>query len=87
MVADNSPFDDCIDRVEGARELKGRTMDVVVSFNGQPVRNAADLHGWIRCTPPGTTATLDILRDGRVVEPLQVVLGEIEVNATSTVTH
>jgi serine protease Do len=72
---------------EGAQRAGLRTMDVLVSFNGQSIRNAADLHCWIRCSPPGTTVILDVLRNGQAVEPLQVVLGEIVVGGTSTITH
>ena len=32
------------------------------SFNGQLIRNAADLHAWILCSPPGSTVRLEVQR-------------------------
>ena len=49
-------------------EWKFRPGDVVVSFNGQPVRATADLARLVGGTKPGTTVVAQVLRDGKTVD-------------------
>src|SRR5262249_26249014 len=39
--------------------------DIIKSFNGQPVQDVNSLRNRVADTPPGSTATLVVLRDGR----------------------
>ncbi|HSQ43014.1 MAG TPA: DegQ family serine endoprotease [Fibrobacteraceae bacterium] len=48
--------------------------DVIVSVNGQPVRDANDLRNAVAMVKPGNKANLGILRDGKAMT-LQVVTG------------
>jgi serine protease Do len=52
-----------------------RPGDLIVSINGSAVTGAADLRNRIALSPPGSTVTLVILRDGRQ-RSIAVVLGE-----------
>jgi serine protease Do len=38
--------------------------DVIVAFNGKPVKSSQELSRWASEVPPGTKATLGIIRDG-----------------------
>jgi len=49
--------------------------DLIVRYNSEPVESAADLVATIRATQPGTTATIEIVRDGQSQE-LTVDIGE-----------
>ena len=49
--------------------------DLIVRYNSEPVESAADLVATIRATQPGTTATIEIVRDGQSQE-LSVDIGE-----------
>jgi serine protease Do len=41
-----------------------RRGDVVVAFNGQPVKNSRELARWVTEIPIGTTVKIDVLREG-----------------------
>ncbi|MCS7223614.1 MAG: Do family serine endopeptidase [Armatimonadetes bacterium] len=49
--------------------------DIIVGFNGIPVRSSAHLQSLIGRTPPGTTVTLKVLRGGQE-KTITVTLGE-----------
>ncbi len=49
--------------------------DVIVSFDGQPVRGAADLASLVASSAPGRAASLGVMRDGRRTY-LRITLGE-----------
>jgi putative serine protease PepD len=59
----------------GADEAGVQEGDLIVRFNDEPIENAADLIATIRATQPGTTATMEIVRDGQSQE-LDVTIGE-----------
>jgi serine protease Do len=52
------------------------TGDIIVSFNGSPVARADKLRSRVAATKPGSTATLEVYRDGRR-EELEVEIGEL----------
>ncbi len=54
-----------------------REGDVVLGVDGTPVRDAKELHERIVCSDPGTPIALQLLRDGRIEDPVVAVLGEI----------
>ncbi len=39
--------------------------DVIIAYNGKPVKNAADLKNYVLLTKPGTKVTLTIIRNGK----------------------
>ncbi|RLG11207.1 serine protease [Candidatus Pacearchaeota archaeon] len=41
--------------------------DVVVSYNGKPVRNASDLKNYVLLTKPGTKVILKVIRNGKEI--------------------
>jgi serine protease Do len=49
----------------GADKAGLRPGDVIMSFNGQSINQSADLPPLVGQTPPGTKATVEILRDGK----------------------
>ena len=49
--------------------------DLIVRYKDEPIESAADLIATIRATEPGTTATMEIVRDGQSQE-LEVTIGE-----------
>ncbi|HJV83902.1 MAG TPA: DegQ family serine endoprotease [Noviherbaspirillum sp.] len=51
--------------------------DVVLSLNGQPVVNSADLARFVASTKPGTTVTAEVWRNGRSV-PLKITTAEMQ---------
>lgn len=53
-----------------------RPRDVILAFDGQPVRTAYDLHDWITQGPPGRQVQLDLSRGGSAIEPVTVTLAE-----------
>ena len=59
----------------GAAEAGIQEGDLIVRFKDEPIENAADLIATIRATQPGTTATMEIVRDGQSQE-LDVTIGE-----------
>jgi len=42
-----------------------REKDVIIAYNGKPVKNAAELKSFVLLTKPGTVVTLRIVRDGK----------------------
>jgi serine protease Do len=53
-----------------------RQGDVILAFNGQPINQAADLPPLVGMTRPGTTARVEILRDGKK-QTVEVKVGEL----------
>jgi len=51
--------------------------DVILSFNGDPVADAADLYERITVTRPGEDRPVSVLRAGEVLPPLTVRVGEV----------
>ncbi len=49
--------------------------DVVVAFNGDAVASPDELRGMVRAADPGSTAKLDVVRDGKK-KTIEVTLGE-----------
>ncbi|QJA05935.1 DegQ family serine endoprotease [Thermosulfurimonas marina] len=49
--------------------------DVIVEYEGKPVRNSSELRTYVGLTHPGTTVTMKVLRNGRPVT-LKVTIGE-----------
>ncbi len=61
----------------GAAEKAGiRPGDVILAYNGQSINSSADLPPLVGQTPPGTKATLEILRDGKK-ENIPVTVAEM----------
>jgi S1-C subfamily serine protease len=58
-----------------ARRAGLRQDDLLIALNGQPVANVDDLHRLLAATPPGSEATLTILRNQERRE-LLVITGE-----------
>lgn len=54
--------------------------DVIIGFNGKPVKNASELKSYILITKPGTEVVLDVVRGNRV-EKIKVVVGSPPENA------
>ncbi len=54
--------------------------DVIMEFNGKPVRNRDDLVGFVTRTAPGTTVPVKVLRD-KVEKRLNVTVGELNLAA------
>ncbi|WP_114241516.1 DegQ family serine endoprotease [Dyella sp. C9] len=50
--------------------------DVILAYNGQPINSSVDLPPLVGQTPPGTKATLQILRDGKKLD-VPVTVGEM----------
>ncbi|RDI97097.1 DegQ family serine endoprotease [Dyella solisilvae] len=50
--------------------------DVILSYNGQPINSSADLPPLVGQTPPGSKATVQILRDGKK-QDVAVTVGEM----------
>jgi putative serine protease PepD len=59
----------------GAAEAGIQEGDLIVRYQSEPIESAADLIATIRATQPGTTATIEIVRDGQAQE-LAVEIGE-----------
>jgi serine protease Do len=68
-----------VDVVEGqpAHQAGLRKGDVVLSVDGHPIRDAKALHDRIVCSHPGKQLALQLLRDGRVHDPIVATLGEV----------
>jgi serine protease Do len=54
-----------------------RVGDVVLRVDDTPVRDPRDLHDRIVCADPGTAIRLQLLREGRVHDRIEAVLGEV----------
>ena len=57
--------------------------DVIIEFNGKPVKNRDDLVGFVTRTAPGTTVPVKVLRD-KVEKRLNVTIEELNLDAEST---
>ncbi len=57
-----------------------REHDVIIGFNGHPVENREQLLNFVRRTPPGSTVTLDYVRDGQAMR-VRVTLADREQTA------
>ncbi len=68
-----------VDVVEGqpAHRAGLRKGDVVFGVDGHPIRDAKALHDRIVCSHPGKQLALQLLRDGRVHDPIVATLGEV----------
>lgn len=62
---------------EPAARAGVRCGDVVVAIDGDPLADARALQERIACAEPGTTIALQLLRDGRIQDPVLAVLGEV----------
>jgi len=45
-----------------------REKDVIVRYNGKPVKNASELKSFVLLTKPGTTVILDVIRNGKKIK-------------------
>jgi serine protease Do len=54
--------------------------DVIIEFNGKPVKNRDELVGFVTRTSPGTTVPMKVLRD-RVEKRLSVTVNELNLDA------
>jgi serine protease Do len=50
--------------------------DIVLSLNGQPIQNSADLARLVAGNKPGTTVTADVWRKGQIM-PLKITTAEL----------
>lgn len=62
---------------EPAAKAGVRRGDIVVGIDGDPLADARALQERIACAAPGTTIALQLLRDGRIQDPVLAVLGEV----------
>ena len=60
----------------GAEKAGIQIGDVILSYNGHPIDTATDLPPLVGETPPGSTATVQISRDGKV-QNVKVKVGEL----------
>ncbi len=59
-----------------ADEAGIEVQDVIVGWNGNRLEDASDLPLWVARTPPGSTATVEVLRDGKR-RRMKVRMGEL----------
>ncbi|MGE0814328.1 MAG: Do family serine endopeptidase [Vicinamibacterales bacterium] len=57
--------------------------DVIIEFNGKPVKNRDDLVAFVTRTAPGSTVPLKVLRD-KVEKRLNITVDELNLEAEST---
>ena len=69
---------DAVEPGQAAERAGLRKGDVILAWNGRLLDNPSDLHDWITCSPPGTTAEIEFLRDGVRQPPLRVTLDEVK---------
>lgn len=60
----------------GADKAGLRPGDIILAYNGQAISQVADLPPLVGMTPPGSKATLQILRDGKK-QDISVTIGEM----------
>ena len=71
----------CVGRPRAARRKAGvEPGDVIVEFNGKPVRNNNELVSMVTRTAPGTTVPVKVLRD-KVEKRLDVTVDELNLEA------
>jgi len=61
----------------GAEKAGLRPGDIILAYNGQAIGQVADLPPLVGITPPGSKATLQILRDGKK-QDVAVTVGEMK---------
>ncbi|TBR39666.1 MULTISPECIES: DegQ family serine endoprotease [Dyella] len=61
----------------GAEKAGLKAGDVILAYNGQAISQVADLPPLVGMTPPGSKATLQILRDGKK-QDVTVTVGEMK---------
>ncbi|MHA6203810.1 DegQ family serine endoprotease [Dyella soli] len=66
----------------GADKAGLRPGDVILSYNGQAINQSADLPPLVGQTPPGSKATVEILRDGKK-QAVPVVVSEMPRDKTA----
>ncbi|RMF94925.1 MAG: DegQ family serine endoprotease [Gammaproteobacteria bacterium] len=59
-----------------------RQGDIVVAYQGRPVTDVGDFRNRVSLTPPGSRATLTVLRDGKR-RTLTAVIGKLDENAVA----
>ncbi len=67
----------------GAEKAGLRPGDVILSYNGQSITQSADLPPLVGQTPPGSKATVQILRDGKK-QDVSVTVGEMPRDKSAT---
>ena len=60
----------------GAAKAGIQAGDIILGYNGQPIRDAADLPPLVGMTKPGSRVPVEILRQGKK-QTLQVTIGEV----------
>jgi serine protease Do len=69
---------------DGAAEKAGlEAGDVILAFNGKPVRRSEDLVEIVTATKPGTTVPMRIVRDGQE-QRVNITIDELDLEAEST---
>ena len=63
-----------------ARKAGMRRGDVVVEFNGKPVKNSSELVGMVTRTAPGTTVPVKIIR-GKKLQTINVTIDELDIDS------
>ncbi|WP_089720459.1 DegQ family serine endoprotease [Candidatus Entotheonella palauensis] len=58
--------------------------DIIVGFNGEKVQESSELPRLVATMPPGTSATVDIIREGKTLS-VPVILGTLEEDDTQAV--
>jgi serine protease Do len=58
-----------------------KALDVIVEFNGKPVKNRDQLVEMVTRTRPGTTVPVKVLRDGGKSQSINVTIGELNLEA------
>ncbi len=64
-----------------AKKAGLRRGDIIVGFNGEKVHESSELPRLVATMPPGTTATVDILREGKSIS-VPVILGTLQEDDT-----
>ena len=67
-----------------ARKAGIRRGDVVVEFNGKPVKNSSELVGMVTRTAPGTTVPVKIIRS-RKLQTINVTIDELDIDTERSV--
>lgn len=54
-----------------------RVGDVILSYEGRAIEDAADLYDWIIEARPGAPKAMSVIRQGQVLAPITVIIGEL----------